>query len=100
MLALDVDGVLEWFTASLCASAQSGSELSILFIWMIQANMHQSTPAITLPDCHTWDTSRNDCKNEQAAMNASSEIHSFSFSALIHSSDRMKNKRHKRMYIH
>lgn len=62
--------------------------------------MHQSTPAITLPDSHTWDASRNNCKNEQAAMNTSSEIHRFSFSALIHSSDQTENKLHERMYIH
>lgn len=62
--------------------------------------MHQSTPAITLPDCDTWDAARNDYKNEQAAMNTNSEIRSSSFSVLIQSSDGMKNKWHERMCIH
>lgn len=62
--------------------------------------MHQSTPAITLPDSHTWDAYKNDCKNKQAAMNTSSEVHRFSISALIYSSDQTENKRHGRMYIH
>lgn len=60
---------------------------SYLYEWFKPAYMHQSTPAITLPDRHTWDASRNYCKNRASSNEHKHKIHNFLFSALIHSSD-------------